>query len=155
AVVMSLTGAGQFGGRPLIDAVRLAVEEANAGGAGPRIEIVEYDDRSTADGAREAARQAGAGEGLAVVGPASSALSLIACPIYAEAGLAGIVGTAHEDTLTDNATTFRPVFSTSEMGDALANYLAQVLGGKRAVVLFRTNSYGRQIVAGFKAVADR
>jgi branched-chain amino acid transport system substrate-binding protein len=155
AVVMSLTGPGQFGGQPLLDAVRLAVEEANAGGRGPRIEMVEYDDRSTADGAREAARQAGAGPALAVVGPASSALSLVACPIYAEARIAGIVGTAHEDTLTQNATTFRPVFSTSEMGDALANYLGRVLGGKRAIVLFRDNSYGRQIAAGFRSVAER
>jgi branched-chain amino acid transport system substrate-binding protein len=155
AVVMSLTGPGEFGGRPLLDAVRLAVDEANTAGAQPRIVIVEYDDRSDADGAREAARRAGASDALVVLGPASSELSLVACPLYAEAGLAAILGTAHEDTLTANATTFRSVFSTSEMGDALGNYLSHVLAIKRAVVLLRNNSYGQQIAAGFRGAAER
>jgi ABC-type branched-subunit amino acid transport system substrate-binding protein len=53
AVVTSLTGSGQFAGRTQIDAVRFAVEEANAAGASPPLELAIYDDHSTEFGARQ------------------------------------------------------------------------------------------------------
>jgi ABC-type branched-subunit amino acid transport system substrate-binding protein len=41
------------------------------------------------------------------------------------------------------------------MGEALANYLRHVLGGARAIVLFRDNGFGRPVAAGFKRAAER
>ena len=69
--------------------------------------------------------------------------------------MASIVPTAHGDGVTANATTFRAVFSTSEMGESLANYLRHILGGVRAVVIYRDNGFGRPIADGFKAAAQR
>jgi Periplasmic binding protein len=57
AVIMSQTGPSQTAGVPVIDAVRLATDEANADGETPSVEFAVYDDHSIDDGAREAAKQ--------------------------------------------------------------------------------------------------
>lgn len=155
AVPVSRSGAAMTVGEPVLDAARLAVDEANAAGGTPRLAIEAFDDRSSDDGAREAARRIVAGEALVVVGPGLTTSSLAAGPVYASAGLASIVPHAHGDAVTANATTFRIVFSSSDMGEALGNYLALVLGAKRAVVMFRENGYGGPIAAGVRRAAER
>jgi ABC-type branched-subunit amino acid transport system substrate-binding protein len=155
AVVTSLTGSGQFAGRTQIDAVRFAVEEANAAGASPPLELAIYDDHSTEDGARQVAKEIVASDALAVVGPSLTVLSLAVGPIYADAGIVSVVPTAHGDRITDAPTSFRTVFSTGEIGEALANYLHYALGGDRAVVVYKDNGYGRPFADGFKRVGAR
>lgn len=155
AVVGSNTGSASFYGAPVKEGAILAADEANAEGKAPFIELQFYDDHSTDDGAREAARDATASDAIVTIGPSLTTASIASGLIYAEAGLASIVSTAHGDAVTDNETTFRTVFSTSEIGEALANYLHYVLGGKRAVVIFPTNGFGRPIAAGFKRAAER
>jgi len=155
ALAISLTGYGEFYGEPALEGGRLAAEDANAEPGAQPIALDVLDDHSTDDGAIAVARQADAEDALVVVGPDLTAASLAAGFTYAEAGLASIVPTAHGDGVTDNETTFRSVFSTSEMGDAFANYLFYVLGRKRAVVIFRDNGFGRPIASGFKAAAER
>jgi ABC-type branched-subunit amino acid transport system substrate-binding protein len=76
AVATSLTGSAEFAGRTQIDAVRFAVEEANAAGATPPLELAIYDDHSTEDGARQVAREIVASDALAVVGPSLTVASL-------------------------------------------------------------------------------
>jgi ABC-type branched-subunit amino acid transport system substrate-binding protein len=155
AVAAPLTGSLSIFGAPVLDAVRLAVDETNAQGQGPRIVVEPHDDHGSNDDARAIARELVGGDALAVIGPTLTTASIAAGPIYAEGGLVSLVPTAHGDTVTDSATTFRPVVSTSEMGEALADYLHYVLGGKRAVVIFRDNGFGRPLAAGFKRAADR
>lgn len=58
-VVPSRTGPGDGVGAPVLNSAQLAVDEANAQPGTPRFEINAYDDRSTDDGAREAARLEG------------------------------------------------------------------------------------------------
>ena len=155
AVASSLSGPFEIYGRPVLNAARLAVEEANAKGGTPRITLDEYDDAGKDDSARAIARQIDATDAIAVVGPVLTTASIAAGNTYEEAGLASIVPTAHGDAVTDNATTFRTVFSTSEIGQALANYLRYALDGKNAVVIFRDNGFGRPIAKGFNAAAMR
>jgi branched-chain amino acid transport system substrate-binding protein len=155
AVPTALTGSGQFVGRALLEVVQFAVEETNAAGDAPRIELEVVDDRSTAEGARAAAQQIAAGDALVVVGPSLTGSALAAGPIYAEAGIASLPPTAQGDAITNNATSFRAMISAGEMGDALANYLHYVVGGTRAVVLYLDNGYGRPFADGFKRVAER
>ena len=155
AVAVSHTGPGAATGLPVLDAVRLAVDEANATGETPRIGLDVYDDRSSDDGARDAARQIAMSDALAVVGPGTTTSALAAGPAYAQAGTAAIVPYAHGAGNAASATTFRPVFSTSEMGEALANYLRLALGGTRAAILFRDNGYGRPLAEGFRRAAER
>jgi hypothetical protein len=83
AVAVSQTGFGETAGQPALNAARLAIDEANAAGGLP-VTLLTYDDMSTADGARAAARRAVADGALAVVGPVISVLSLAAGPIYAQ-----------------------------------------------------------------------
>jgi len=155
AVHVSLSGPGQFAGQALLDAVRFAVEDANGNGISPPIELAVYDDHGDENEAREVARRLADGGALAVIGPSSSVLALAACPIYAQAGVVVIDATVHADDLTANATTFRTVISTGEMGDALANYLGRVLGGKQSIVLFKDNGYGRPFAERFKSASER
>jgi ABC-type branched-subunit amino acid transport system substrate-binding protein len=154
AVAVSLTGPGDFYGLPLLDGARLAVEEANAQTDAPHIDLSVYDDHSTDEGAIRAAQQADADNTVVTVGPALTSASLAAGLTYAEAGLASIVSTAHGDGVIGNETTFRSVFSTSEMGKSFANYLYHILNGRRAIVIFRDNGFGRPIAKGFKAEAE-
>jgi branched-chain amino acid transport system substrate-binding protein len=127
----------------------------NAAGATPRLELTIYDDRSTEEGARQIAHEIATSDALAVVRPALTVSSLAAGPIYADAGIVSVVPTAHRDRITDNATTFRTVFTTGEIGEAHANYLHYVLGGTRAVVIFKDNGYGRPLADGFTKVSKR
>jgi ABC-type branched-subunit amino acid transport system substrate-binding protein len=117
---MPLTGPSSIAGLPVLDAIRLAVDEANAAG-GPRIELDVHNDRSNDDGARGAARAIIAGDAVAVVRPATTTSALAAGPLYGEAGLAAVIPYAHGGGGSGSPTTFRPVFSTAEMGVALAN----------------------------------
>jgi ABC-type branched-subunit amino acid transport system substrate-binding protein len=155
AVPTALTGSGEFAGRAMLEAVRFALDEANTEGKGPRVELDVVDDHSSEDGARDAARQIVASDALVVLGPNLTVSSLAAGPIYAQGGIVSLVPTAHGDAITNNATTFRTVFSTGEIGNGLANYFHHVVGGTRAVVLFRDNGYGRPFAEGFRAVAER
>ena len=54
AVALSLTGPNASIGRPDLEGARLAVEEANAAGGAPTIELSVYDDASNAAGGRAA-----------------------------------------------------------------------------------------------------
>ena len=156
AVVSSVSGVFEVCyGRPFLDGVRLAVEEANAAGGGPRILLDVHDDRGTEEGAREVAVRIGASEALAVVGPPLSTSSIAAGPAFARAGIASIVTTVESDFVTDHATTFRASFKNSDLGASLANYLRHALGGTRAAVIFADNAYGRTIADGFRRGASR
>jgi branched-chain amino acid transport system substrate-binding protein len=155
AVATTLTGPFSVYGVSVLNAARLAADEANAAGQTPRIELDVHDDHGTDDGAREAAEKIVASDAPVVIGPVLTTSSIAAGLTYAKAGLVSLVSTAHGDTVTENETTFRSIVSTSEMGEALANYLRHVLGGARAIVLFRDNGFGRPVAAGFKRAAER
>ncbi len=155
AVAGTTTGFFATYGVQVLDATRLAVDEANAASQGPRIVIEARDDHGNDDDARDVAGDFVAGDALVVIGPTLTTTAIAAGLTYAEGGLVAIAPTAHGDAVTDNETTFRSVVSTSEMGEALANYLRHVLGGMRAVVLYRDNGFGRPIATGFRRAAER
>ena len=155
AIAVSATGAASPYASPALDGAQLALEEANKARRRPHIELSVYDDRSDPEGAREIARQVIATDAIVVVGPATTAMSLAAGPLYAEAGLVSIGTTATGDGVRANATTFQASFTTSDGGEAAANYLRHVLGGSRAIVVFRNDGYGLPVAAGFRRIADR
>jgi branched-chain amino acid transport system substrate-binding protein len=154
AVIMSQTGPSQTAGVPVIDAVRLATDEANADGETPSVEFAVYDDHSIDDGAREAAKQAIASDAVVAVGPGTTTSALAAGPLFGEAGMASIIPYAHGGGGQSSPTTFRPIFSTFEMGEALASNLRYAMGATRAVLIFRENGYGRPLAEGFRRVAE-
>jgi branched-chain amino acid transport system substrate-binding protein len=155
AVAVSLTGAGEPFGGPAVEGARLAVEEANATGEAPRLELEIRDDASNADRAREVAGQVLASDALVVVGPATTPMALAVGPVFADGGIVCIGTTTTGDTVTNAATFFRAIFKTSDVGEALANYLRYILGGTRAIVLLKNDGYGQPVAAGFKGAAER
>jgi branched-chain amino acid transport system substrate-binding protein len=155
AVAGSLTGPFSTYGSQVLDATRLAVDEFNAISQDRRIVIESRDDHGSEEDAREVAGELVSGDALVVIGPTLTITAIAAGLTYAEGGLVAIAPTAHGDAITDNETTFRSVVSTSDMGQALANYLRHVLGGMRAVVLYRDNGFGRPIATGFRRAAER
>ena len=155
-VIVSRTGPDSPIGIPTLEAVQFAIDEANATGETPRIELEPYDDRSTDEGAREAARQVVADDALVVVGPGTTTSGLAAAPLLGEARIPSLIPYAHGDALlASNPTAFRLVFSASEMGEAVANRLHYILGATRAVVIYHDNGYGRPIAEGFRRAAGR
>ncbi|MFZ5779579.1 MAG: ABC transporter substrate-binding protein [Pseudomonadota bacterium] len=156
AVISSTSGENEGAyGRALANGVRLAVEEANAQGGGPRIELDVHDAGRSDNGVRETADRIVASDAIGVVGPLLSTSSLLAGPIFARAGLASIVPAAESDLITASPTTFRTIFANGDMGDWLASYLRHALGGSRAVVIFADDAYGRTVADGFRRGAGR
>jgi branched-chain amino acid transport system substrate-binding protein len=154
ATAVSLSGEFNSFGTGSLEGLQLAIEEANARGD-TQIELTIYDDKSTAEGAREAAEKIVKSPALFVIGPSNTVTSLAAGPRYAQSGLASITTTATSDLITDNATTFRLLFKNSEQGQLLATYLARVLGHRRAAVITVDDGYGRTLEKGFRATAER
>jgi ABC-type branched-subunit amino acid transport system substrate-binding protein len=154
-VQSSLTGASKAAGLVFVEAIRFAVDEANAAGNGPHFDLQIVDDGSTEAGSRTAAQELVAGGAAVVLGPARTPLAITACPIFGAAGLPIIATTLHADELTQNPTTFRTVISTGEIGEALADYIGRVLHVQRAVVFTIDNGYGRPLAARFREAAAR
>ncbi|MGO9741551.1 MAG: ABC transporter substrate-binding protein [Roseiarcus sp.] len=154
AVALSLTGAGASIGKPDLEGARLAVEEANAEGVAPAIELSVYDDASDVEEGKRLARQIGAGNALVALGPGTTAMALTMGPIFSDAGIVAIGATTTGDRVTDPPNFFRAVFSTSDGGEILAGYVKFDLGLRRAIVLFKDDSYGHAVTDGFKRAAD-
>ena len=142
---LSLTGPGNYYGLPILDGVRLAVEEANADPRKANVELKILDDQSSGTQARQLAKDICEGPAVAAVGPALTTAALLSGPAYADCGLVSIPATAHGDDVPKAATTFQPVFNGGEMGAALAVYLKYVLNGQHAVVLYRKDGYGTPV----------
>ena len=155
AAALPLTGDESTFGLGSLQGIQLAIEEANASGGLPRIDLKTYDDRSSDDEAKAVAGRIVASQATLVLGPALSTSSLAAGPIYAQGGIASITTTATADAITDSATTFRIVFKNSDQGQTLALYMYRVLGSRQANVIVVDNGYGHSLQEGFQRAADR
>ena len=155
AAAISLTGEASNFGVGSMEGIKLAIEEANASGAGPWIDLKVYDNRSSLEASKEIVQQVIASPAALLVGPSISSISLAVGPTLAEAGVPAIATTATSDLITKNATTFRTLFKNSEQGEMLATYLYQVLGWRSAALLVMDDGYGRTLEGGFRTAAER
>ena len=153
AVAFSLTGANASIGSPELDGLRLAIEEANAAGGGPAIELDVHDDKSDIELGKKLAHEIAAGDALMVVGPATTLMALETGRIYSDAGLVSIGGTTTGDEVTQAPNFFRAVASTGDTGEILTSYLRYVLGVKNAIVIYKDDGYGRSAAEGFRRAA--
>ena len=97
AAALPLTGDEAPYGQATLHGIQLAVEEANATGASPHIDLVIHDDRSSNDGAKAVAEQITRSPAIMVLGPTFSTGAMAAGPIYAAANLPALTPTATAD----------------------------------------------------------
>jgi len=154
SVAYSLTGAGASIGSPELDGIRLAIDEANAAGIGPTIELSVNDDRSDPVEGRKLAQQIGAGDALVALAPATTLMAMETGPIYAKAGIVAIGGSTTGDDVTVPPTFFRAIASTSDGGEMLASYVRYILGGSSAIGSTRTIATGAPLRRGLNELRN-
>lgn len=158
--VMS-TGIDQDGtpGQEIVRSTQLfALRQNSLGGiAGHELVVVPYEDGGDADAARAVAEEIVAdGRFSAVISPRGSALSLEVGPIFAEAGIPILTGTATSDNLTvGNPWFFRTTYPNHRQGIVMAAYAGKILGQKNAVIVEGPSEYSKSLADGIRdGIAD-
>ncbi len=155
AAVFAKTGQAVVvhGIRPEFSAVQLAVKELNSRGGllGHPVEVLEFDNRSTALGSKQAAEEAVRGKVIAVIGATWSSHSLGMAPVLQKAGVPMItpVSTSPQVTLAGDFI-FRACFIDDFQGAVMAAFAFRDLKAKKAVVLTNTgDKYSLGLAAFF------
>jgi len=126
-----------------IETLRLAVQEINAGSGllNRQIKLIEFDNKSSALGAKIAAKNAVKEGVIGVIGADYSSHSLAIAPILQKAKIPMIsnYSTAEEVTLVGDFI-FRVCYTDSFQGFLMANFAYKDLKAKKAVILTNANS---------------
>jgi branched-chain amino acid transport system substrate-binding protein len=135
--------------------INLAVEEINRQGGllGRRIEVIEYDNQSTALGSKQVAQEAVKADVTAVIGASWSSHSLAMAPVLQEAGIPMIspISTNPKVTQVGNYI-FRVCFTDPFQGKVMARFADRDLKAKTAVILTNISSdYSMGLAEFFKA----
>lgn len=153
AFVSDFEGPGEIYSREMEQALLLYFDLTNSRGGinGHDLELLVFNDGGTPETAIEAAKGIVADDRiLAVVGHRTSTLSLAAGPIYAEAGIPVLTGTASADAITDlSEWHFRTIFDNSAAGAFIAAYVGGVLKEDRTIVVVEDNVFGSSLASRF------
>ncbi|HMA48872.1 MAG TPA: ABC transporter substrate-binding protein [Magnetospirillaceae bacterium] len=160
AVAVALTNDWDNLVEDMRDAAEMARDDTNADEVLnaqdlPPIHLGFFDDRGTAAGAGEVARQLCAGDMLAIIGPTYSNQIIASSPVYAQCGMAALTPSAHLAHIAHSETTFHGVYTTETMGETFADYVHYALHVDRAVVVAKRSDYGREVADGFRRGAGR
>ncbi|OUL97123.1 branched chain amino acid ABC transporter substrate-binding protein [Paraburkholderia hospita] len=145
-----LTGPSAADGKEMENAVRLAIDDANArqpklAGQAVKFALVSQDDQSDPRIAAQIAQRFADSGVAGVVGHFNSSCSIAAARIYSDAGIAEVspssTGAAY--TLQGYHTTFRVVGQDAVAGTTLANYLLDTLHAKRIAIIDDQTDFGR------------
>jgi branched-chain amino acid transport system substrate-binding protein len=152
-----------------LNAIRMAVDEANAAGGigGRKIEIVEADDAADPSKAILVAERLAMDRAvIGVVGPMNSATAQAALPTYQRAGLAIISQSATNPDLTEMGykVMHRICPRDDAQGPASARFIVEALKAKTVYIIDDKTTYGQGLsdqvepalkAAGVKSSADR
>ena len=173
-VSLALTGPEARYGRPMLQGVELAVEEANRGArpGGATIETMALDSAPPGQGAisrqvtlRNYQRLVADQAVVAVVGPQTSGEAREVAPVLSRAGLATITPSATTFDLTDPAfgerfrpggriVLFRTVATDLAQGDAMARFAHERLEVRRVVIIDDGSDFGARMAAAFSRRAQ-
>lgn len=151
-----LTGPNAQLGINIDNAVKLAVQQANAKGDLPfTLKVAEADDQGDpAKGPTAAQQLIGDSSVVGVVGPTFSGATKAAEPLFTQAGLASVSASATNSSLTDPAngfkTFFRIVPPDSAQGTSAADYMAKVLKAKSVYLIDDKSDYGVGLAGNIK-----
>jgi len=147
-----LTGGIAHLGKDNENGARLAVEEANAGrikidGKEVKFTFLAEDDQADPKTGTTVAQKLVDAKVAGVVGHLNSGTSIPASPIYAQAGIPVISGSATNPKLTEQGfkSQFRVVGRDDQQGPAIASYLATTKKPKLVAVIDDATAYGEGI----------
>ncbi|HLJ07719.1 MAG TPA: branched-chain amino acid ABC transporter substrate-binding protein [Acidimicrobiia bacterium] len=156
-----LSGGNQQLGIYMDNAVKLAINQANAGttfGTLPfTLKFEDEDDQGSADVAPTAATKLiDDNNVVAVIGPAFSGATQASEPDFQQAGLASISPSATLATLTTHGWTnfFRVVANDNIQAAADASYMAKVVKATSVYVVNDASAYGQPLAAAFASDAQ-
>ncbi len=137
-LVFARTGDAAPAVRTMFEASRLAADEINLKGGvlARRIELMGYDNESTALGSRRAAEAAVQDGVCAVAGAAWSSHSSAMAPILEAAGLPMVTPASTNPSITrDRPHVFRTCYTDRLQGEAMARFALSVLDAETAAVM--------------------
>jgi branched-chain amino acid transport system substrate-binding protein len=147
-----LTGGIAHLGKDNENGARLAVEEANAagikiGGKAVKFSFVAEDDQADPKVGTTVAQKLVDAKVAGVVGHLNSGTSIPASPIYNQAGIPVISGSATNPKLTEQGfkNQFRVVGRDDQQGPAIASYLAAAKKPKVVAIIDDATAYGEGI----------
>jgi branched-chain amino acid transport system substrate-binding protein len=147
-----LTGGIAHLGKDNENGARLAIEEANAakvqiGGQSVKFTLVAEDDQADPKVGTTVAQKLVDAKVSGVVGHLNSGTSIPASPIYNQAGIPVISGSATNPKLTEQGfkNQFRVVGRDDQQGPAIASYLASEKKPKLVAVIDDATAYGEGI----------
>lgn len=147
--VAPLTGGIAHLGKDNENGARLAIEEANAakiklGGKEAKFVLIAEDDQEDPKVGTTVAQKLVDAKVAGVVGHLNSGTSIPATPIYAQAGIPVISGSATNPELTERGfkVQFRVVGRDDQQGPAIASYLAANAKPKTVAVIDDASAYG-------------
>src|SRR5258708_2968430 len=150
--VAPLTGANAHLGKDNENGARLAIEEANAanikiGGKTAKFVLVAEDDQEDPKVGATVAQKLVDTKVAGVVGHLNSGTSIPASPIYNQAGIPVISGSATNPKLTEQGfkNQFRDVGRDDQQGPAIATYIANARKPKLVAVVDDASAYGEGI----------
>jgi ABC-type branched-subunit amino acid transport system substrate-binding protein len=152
AFANSLTGSSGLAGQESLVATRLVIDEVNAKGGirGRPVELVPFDDASSAETARANVQAIADGPCVAVLGHYLSTTSLAAGPGYKSARIPALTGTSFVDDLTrGNEFYFRAQTTSSLQGRSIAEYLRAVLKEPKVHLVHTRDPFGSSFLQGF------
>jgi len=147
--VAPLTGGNAHLGKDNENGARLAIEEANAanikiGGKTAKFTLVAEDDQEDPKVGATVAQKLVDAKVAGVVGHLNSGTSIPASPIYNQAGIPVISGSATNPKLTEQGfkNQFRDVGRDDQQGPAIATYIASQNKPKLVAVVDDSSAYG-------------
>jgi ABC-type branched-subunit amino acid transport system substrate-binding protein len=155
--LMSQTGAQGGTGTEQLRGIQLAIDEINAGGGvlGSSLKLVNRDDKSTMEGAIEAAKALIALRVPAVIGAIASRITLASAELTSAAGIVQIAPSSTSPLITAAHATTTPLLHRTCPSDALQGALlakrARDRGFARAAVIYVPGAYGKGLADVFAA----
>lgn len=143
----ALTGANAQLGINIRNGAKLAVDQYNAKGSGPKVTLKEYDSQGDQAQAPQLAQKVVTDKVVALVGPAFSGESKVADPIFEQAGIVSISPSATSDALSNNSWKYfhRIIGKNASQGAAAEKYIAQKLHAKTIAVIDDNQEYSKGI----------
>ncbi|WFU70100.1 ABC transporter substrate-binding protein [Bradyrhizobium sp. CB2312] len=154
AFANSLSGPSAPAGTESLAAMQLAIDDVNAKGGvnGRSIELVLFDDASNPAVARANAQAIADSPCVAVLGHYLSSASLAAAPVYKDARIPALTGSAAADELTSgNDYYFRALSPVSAQARSIAEHLRAVMKEPKVRLVHTRDSYGKSFERGFAA----